>query len=184
MTTQLKSLWVERILYFGKYSRLCGEFLLASFCRIRQKSKTPSDRIFWHFLGKNRSNNTQYMKSCCISVSLKAWRQETQEIAPVLTITRKFQTFICFNFLQGSQAQKEWLKRKRGKLGDNFPRLEICSEAALPPSTKSFRWVFFSDCKKSRAFLWPTSLSVFTSPGANGIKLPLMAIYEMHFAEV
>ena len=41
LITPLKSLWVERILYFGKYSRLCGEFLLASFCRTRQKSKTP-----------------------------------------------------------------------------------------------------------------------------------------------
>ena len=180
MISSLKYVWVERILYLGKYSRLCGEFLLASFCRTRQKSKTPSDRIFWHFL---RIVPTIHEILLYLRI-IKGLTAGNTGNCSCFDHYKKIPNFYLFQFSpRKSSPEGVTLKRKRGKLGDNFPRLEICSEAALPPSTKSFCWVF-SDCKKSRAFLWPTSLSVFTSPGANGIKLPLMAIYEMHFAEV
>ena len=134
MISPLKYVWVERILYFGKYSRLCGTYS-AVFVALARRAKPHQIEIFWHFL---RIVPTIHEILLYLRI-IKGLTAGNTGNCSCFDHYKKIPNFYLFQFSpRKSSPEGVTLKRKRGKLGDNFPRLEICSEAALPPSTKSF----------------------------------------------
>ena len=105
------------------------------FIALARRAKPNQIEFFWHFL---RIVPTIHEILLYLRI-IKGLTAGNTGNCSCFDHYKKIPNFYLFQFSpRKSSPEGVTLKRKRGKLGDNFPRLEICSEAALPPSTKSF----------------------------------------------